>query len=177
MIIVTMANWREIDITNIEQYDFKFSELAMPISMVNRYVGGLIRPLSVAEHSVRLHDSPQVQALGLAARKAALAHDTSEGLMTDLINPIKRDPMASWYVELENKVQRHLFKVFDIPWADMEAICPFDRRICQDEVMQLRPGGRGFNMEPLGIDIPEADMGWLYWYNEMMERADAYGLD
>ena len=176
MIIVTMANWREIDIENIEAYDFKFSELAMPVSMVNRYVGGLLRPLSVAEHSVRLHDAPQVVERGPMAQKAALAHDTSEGLMTDLINPIKRSEIGKPYVVLEERVQRHLFKCFDIPWEWMEVICPFDRRICEDEVRQLRPGGRGFGMEPLGIHIPTADEGdWLYWYGQMMERANAYG--
>ena len=60
----------------------------------------------------------------------------------------------------------------------MEAICPFDRRICEDEVRQLRPGGRGFGIEPLGVEYPMILEGdWLYWYGQMMERANAYGLD
>lgn len=175
MIKITMWNWRVIDLSNIESYEFTPEELARPISMVNRYSGGLIRPLSVAEHSFKLSGAPQVVERKLS--RAALIHDLNEGIMTDLINPMKRDPQFKPYLELEEKVQRHLFNMFGIPWSEMEELIEFDRRICEDEVNQLRPGGRGFGYEPLGVKYdPNEDYHWTYWFQKIKEAFNDNGL-
>jgi hypothetical protein len=173
--IITMCDWREIDLLNIEKFEFTPDELALPVCMVNRYAGGLCRPLSVGEHSVRLDGCKQVQEAGLGP--AAICHDLTEGVMTDLINPMKRDPAMKPYLELEERFQRHLFNMWGIPWEMMEELSQYDRRICEDEVRQLRPGGKGFGMEPLGVYYPMIEEGdYLYWYDKMKGRFNEYGL-
>ena len=121
-IIITMCNWRSINLLEIEKYEFTPIELAKPVCMVNRYVGGLLRPLSVGEHSVKLDACPEVQEKKLGP--AAICHDLSEGIMSDLINPMKRDPLYKGYLELEERVQKHLFNQWGIPWYMMEEVSP-----------------------------------------------------
>ncbi len=171
--IITLLDNRDIDLREIEKYEFKITDLFRPMSFLNRYGGHTFRPLSVLEHTYKLSLAPAVQDANL--ERAALAHDCSEGLMVDLPRPIKNE--LPDYVTLEERIQRHLFNQWGIPWSEMEELAQFDSRICQDETTQLRPNHGGYGMEPLGVSFDlHSNVPWYAWLDLATLRAKEYDL-
>lgn len=149
---IRLHNGRMIDPFNIEQYEFDAQDFIHPLALLNRYTGHTKKPYSVAEHTVRLANSPQVRKAKLC--RAAVLHDFNEGLTNDLPHPFKQK--LPEFVAFEERVQRHIFNCFDEPWENMEALKEFDRRICQDEMQQILLYPLDIGLEPLGVDV----VGW-----------------
>lgn len=99
------AKW---DLLALKPEDIAAIDVAWHLSQVNRYTGGTRLPLSVAEHCVRVsravercmraaNDAPDLERTKPVYRQeeirlaslAALVHDASEAITTDLANPTK----------------------------------------------------------------------------------------
>lgn len=126
------------------------------LAQQNRYIGHTTRPYSVAEHSVHLYRHPLVQEAGLG--RAALIHDFVEMFMSDVPAPFK--PLIPNYCEFEHALQRRIFDHFHEPYENLEAVSPFDKRICRDEMSQLFMRADLPPYEPLGIFIGVRDVSW-----------------
>lgn len=151
MSAILLFTGRLFDPSEIEKQEFTALDFIHPISLLNRYTGHTKKPISVAEHTVKLARSLQVQAAGLM--RAAAIHDFGEALTNDIPHPYKKDADFKAYVKLEDRVQRHIFNVFGEPWENMEALSTFDRRICADEMAQGFEPPYAYPMEPLGIKV------------------------
>ena len=163
---------RLINPFEIEQYEFTAKDFIRPLCFLNRYTGHTKRPLSVAEHSYKLSTAYEVVDMGLA--RAALLHDFNEALTNDLPFPFKT--ALPEYCAFEERVQRHIFKVFNEPWENMERLKIYDRRICQDEMMQLFDEPRDIGMASLGIRFSKVESHWQVWEELLTDRCAEYGI-
>jgi len=162
-----------IDIFNIEKYTFTAEQLIRPLCFINRYGGDTIRPLSVAEHSFKLSKAKEVEEAGLV--RAALLHDKSEAVMgCDLKRPVKE--RCPEFQDIEERIQRHIFRLWNEPWENMERLYEFDLRICEDESTQLRWDHPGYGYKPLGVQFSKSEASWQVWYDLMIERCARYGI-
>lgn len=160
-------NGRVVDPFEIEQYWFTPDEFAHPLACINRYAGHLKAPVSVAEHSVLLSEvvPPHL-------RRTALLHDCSEALVQDLPSNIKA--RLPDYVAMEERIQRHLFGLWCMPWEHMEELHPYDRRFCQDEGMQGYLEPADFGMVSLGVTIQFWD--WRTAREQMLIALNEEGM-
>lgn len=135
--------------------------LLKPLAKLCRYTGQVNRFYSVAEHTVHLINNVPDH-----LRRAVALHDLNEGLTNDLPRPFKQRLVE--YVDFEKQVQQHIFRWFDEPWENMEAIAEYDFRICADEMAQLfdDPWVPSGNPKPLGVTIE----GWDWQTAETMLR-------
>lgn len=164
---IFIRSGRLVNPFEIEQYEFTIEELVHPISQLVRYTGHGAFPYSVAEHTYHL-----IQHVPDHLKRAAALHDLNEGLTNDLPYPFKK--VITQFTEFEERVQRHIFKLFDEPWEHMEELAPYDRRICQDEMDQLFEGRFDLGLEPLGVEIH----GWT-WHvarDRLLEACYEIGL-
>lgn len=146
MSAIWINSGRLIDPMKIEDYEFSIAELAHPICIMPRYSGQTWAPYTVGEHTVHLSKivPPEL-------RRAALLHDMNEGLTNDLPNPFKA--ALPDFAAMERRVQRHIFNLFDEPWENMEALEPFDRGICVDEMAQVFAYPYRKEGKPFGVTV------------------------
>lgn len=161
---------RLIDVLDIEKFEFTIDDFCHPLSMINRYTGNTKQPYSVAEHSTLGSRLPIVVEKGLA--RAFLLHDCSEVFVNDIPSPVKRQLPA--YVEMEERIQRHIFANFDEPWENMEALTPYDKRMCQDEMLQVFDEPKDIGREPVGLTVKF--WSWRTAKFNMRIRAKELGL-
>lgn len=143
---ILINSGRLVDPFKIEEYEFTIQELMHPICMMPRYTGHTRAPYTVGEHTYHL-----INHVPKNLRRAVALHDLNEGLTNDLPRPFKK--AMPEYVEFEERVQRHIFKLFDEPWENMAAIAEYDYRICQDEMSQLFTVPFDLGVKPLGVKI------------------------
>lgn len=160
---------RMIDPLQISRYHFDIEELIHPICMLARYGGQTKAPYYVGEHTCKLYD-----VVPDSVKRCALLHDMSESIMVDMPRPIKHE--LPQYVELEEKIQEHIFWLFREPWANMAVLKPYDDNMCIDEMDQVfdvpfkRPGKH----KRLGITVEFWD--WKKCKNELTARCKQEGL-
>lgn len=130
---IYLHNGRLVDPYEVEKYDFTAEDFIHPLALLNRYTGHTKYPYSVAEHTVLGSRIPEVIEKGLA--RAFVLHDFGEALTNDIAAPLKRQMPE--FVAHEERVQKHIFRCFDEPWANMEAINYYDKNMCQDEMAQI----------------------------------------
>lgn len=117
------------------------------LSLLCRYGGQCRLPFMVAEHTVKL-----IEVVPPHLRKAALIHDFPEGLgLIDLPHPVKGQMPE--YKAIDTEATRRVFARFDVPWEHMEELSTYDRRMCQDEMMQVFDEPFDIGLEPLGITV------------------------
>lgn len=138
-----------VDVLDIEATKFDIYDFSHAIGQINRYTGNTLQPYSVGEHSVKGSRTKEVIDAGVA--RAFLLHDCSEVIVNDVPKPVK-DQLPE-YVKLEEIVQRHIFKCFDEPWDNMATLDPYDKRMCQDEMMQIFPVPRNIGREPMNFTV------------------------
>lgn len=144
---ILIANGRLINPLNLQPEDIDLNVAVHALSRLPRYSGQTRQTYRVAEHVVKLTGVVPVH-----LRKAALLHDCSEGFgLLDFAHPIKLQ-MPEYRVIEDDMLQR-IFARFDVPWEHMEELSPYDRRMCQDEMMQVFPEPYDIGLEPLGITV------------------------
>ncbi|WP_425065097.1 phosphohydrolase [Reyranella sp.] len=128
---------------------------------------------SVAEHSVLLSNH---FGQGMLAREALL-HDAAEAYIGDVIRPLKRS--LPQFVEIEAKLERVIFKRFNLPATLRGEIKAADTSILTDERNRLFDAevceAHGWTVrDRLGVPID----GWspTAAYGMFMQRALALGL-
>ena len=144
-----------IDLTRIEDYEFDHKDFTHALSLINRYTGNTMWPFSVGQHTLLGATSQEVKDAGLA--RAFYLHDFSEVFVNDLPSPLKS--MVPEYCEVENRIQRHIFNVFDEPWENMEAIHSYDKRMCASEMAVLFNPPKFIGLEPMDVTIGQMD--WI----------------
>lgn len=172
MTSILITTGRLVDPFNIQNYTFTAKDFIRPLCLLNRYTGHTVRPIPVAEHSYKLSIAPEVVAAEL--ERAALLHDFNEALTNDLPYPFKA--ALPDYQSFEEQVQRHIFKVFNEPWENMEKLKPFDRRICQDEMMALFSEPFDLGLEPLGVEYTTDEQHWSVWEELLTNRCLQFGI-
>lgn len=119
-----------VDPLNLLPSDINIEDIAHSLALQNRYAGHTKFPLSVAQHSTILsYHVPKHLAF------AALMHDAVEAFITDLPYPIKM--RLDGYREMEDAVNASICSKFAIDPELLDAVKPYDRRICVDEMKQL----------------------------------------
>jgi uncharacterized protein len=156
--------------------DFDIRDIARHLSMLCRYVGGVSKFYSVAEHCVRvsrrveqlmvLDDAyPEDSGAVLYNAKWALLHDASEAYMGDMSRPVKHASVMSQYRALERQLQQELVKAFGLEETEPAIVKQVDIEMLGTEARQLKqpihpdwhhdaPGGK------LAEEIPGLVLGW-----------------
>ena len=141
---ILIGTMRLIDPFNIHPDDVDLRSIIAALCRLPRYSGQTRKTYRVAEHVVHLY-----RAVPEHLRKAVLLHEASEGMgFLDLPHPIKMN--IPFYKEMEEKLLRVVFAKFDVPYRDMIELNDYDRRICQDEMLQVFPEPWNLGLEPLG---------------------------
>lgn len=110
--------------------DIDIIDIAHALGMVCRYSGHAKSFFSVAEHSVIVsHLVPKGFEL------AGLLHDASEAYLTDVPRPIK--PMIPYYKELEENLEKVIFKKYEIPFPVPPEVKEVDNRMLKTEYDQI----------------------------------------
>ena len=115
-----MLSGRRLDLLDPSPFDVEIEDVALGLSRVARWNGQTIgdHPFSVAQHSLLVLDlllarRPEASR---ALRLAALLHDASEYVTSDLITPFKA-ALGPEYKDLELRVQRAVNLRFGLPAA------------------------------------------------------------
>lgn len=151
----------------------KIWSLLHSICIINRYTGNTIRPYSVGEHTLHLHNSREVQEAGL--QRAALLHDLCEPFTSDLPSPFKK--MFPLFVEVEDRVQRQIFEYYNEPWENMLKLDVFDKKLCKNEMPVLIPSHKTNEIGLLGVNISHNDQNWRNIRSDLYTIARQLGFD
>jgi len=113
---ICTASGQTIDISNIVNETLRIEDLAHAMSRICRFNGHVLDFYCVAAHSVHVSEylkfkghSPYIQLIGLL-------HDMAEGIIGDIISPIK--DLVPGIKELENIVLDRAYKCLAIPKPD-----------------------------------------------------------
>lgn len=120
---------------------------------------------SVAEHCCLLHD--YVREKGLGDPQMALLHDASEAYISDIPSGIKKE--LDGLEELEGRILRTIFEVFNLEFPLPPWFKDLDVRIRADEAMVIATNGNR-NIQPgripLGVKLhcwnpTRAEFEWI----------------
>lgn len=144
---IYIANNRLINPLDFQVEDVDLNVAARALSRLPRYSGQTIKTFRVAEHVVKLW-----RVVPVHLRRASLLHDCSEAFgLLDFPHPIKRAVVG--YKELEENMLKVIFRRFNEPWGHMIELESYDRRMCQDEMLQVFAKPIDIGLEPLGVTI------------------------
>lgn len=135
--------------------DIRISDIAHSLSLQCRFNGHCSRFYSVAEHSVRVswHLPPELQLWGLL-------HDAAEAYLGDLVRPVKCQPEAKWYRDVEDNLLRCIAGRFDLIWPMPAKVKIADNTLLATEARDLMgpaPAPWAVLPEPLDHDIEPWD--------------------
>lgn len=132
-LILTFSG-KEINPTDPDPALIDIEDIAQGLACFNRFVGQTKRPISVAQHSIyvsRLCKDP-------VARFQGLLHDASEAYLGDITKWLKAHDAMAMYREVEEHVQRLIYRKFNLP----EETHPEVERA--DRIMVRWEGQQGF---------------------------------
>ncbi len=98
---------RKIDLMDVKPNDISIVDIAWGLSMQNRFNGQVIKPYSVAHHSILV-----ANLVDIPYKLEALMHDAAEAYVGDLIKPIKNH--CPIYIRAEKKILKTIFKKYKI---------------------------------------------------------------
>lgn len=119
--IIHTVSGRRINLLNFRDEDICLEDIAHGLACVNRFAGQAQVPVSVAQHSIYVARlCPKMHQL------QALLHDASEAYLGDVTKWLKATPQMDAYRELEEAIQRRIFRAFgceeelalDVQFAD-----------------------------------------------------------
>lgn len=141
---ILLRNMKLINPLDFKPEDIDLRVAITALARLPRYGGQTTKTFRVAEHVVKLY-----RRVPRHLRRAALLHDLSEGFgLLDLPNPIKR--AINGYSEIEKAMLMVIFAHFNEPWENMVELESYDRRICQDEMLQVFDEPWYIGLDPLG---------------------------
>ena len=141
-------------------------DIAKALSQQCRFTGHTKPPYSVAEHSILVATlSPTKWKL------AALLHDAAEAYLMDLPTPIKNLPEMKPYRDMEDKLQRLIYKRFGV---DSEEVPPSVKKADHE----------AFKIEWNALMVPTEDAWsllkphtWEECATEFLKRLDLYSRE
>ena len=143
-----------IDLENPQPEDFDPLEIAHCLSIVNRFAGNTLLPISVAQHVCLVAERVPIQ-----FRLHALHHDDHEMITSDIPRPVKR-----WLGEnirsLERNIDQAIFKRFGIVATEesYKAIEQAEGEVLAMEFRDFRPDGWRLIRE-FGLHKPDVCQG------------------
>lgn len=132
----------------LREDDIDIQDIAHHLALINRFVGALRHPVSVAQHSICV--SRLVRAwLGPDYGLYGLLHDASEAYLGDVSKWLKGQPGMEFYRDAEEDAEAIIYRKYglDPDWAQ-NAMKPGGPMELADRLM-VRVEGE------LGFDIPE----------------------
>lgn len=147
--------------------DVPIEDIAHALSHICRWTGHVSVFYSVAQHSVLV--SSLVQGPSESLRLYALLHDASEAFLNDIARPLKRLSYMKGYVDVEERVQRVIYRAHGVEHLDdmpavVDAVRDADHLALAIEARDLMPKAiRGTSayeriMEPLKHKAPAASL-------------------
>lgn len=142
-------------------------DIAHALACVNRFGGHTKKPTNVAQHSVYVS---RLSGPDPVARLQGLLHDASEAYLGDIIKWIKATPEFERYREIEDNLQRAIYRKFGVPEEMLPAVERADRIMVRHEGVQGY--GRKVWMEwaqhfphyPVVTPEERAEIGpWAHW--------------
>lgn len=142
--------------------DIDIRDIAHSLSMVNRFIGHTKKPISVAQHSVyvsRICADTEYELQGLL-------HDAAEAYIGDMTKWVKHTPQMKCFREIEDRIQKLIFKRFNCPEELGKNVEEADR------IMVRYEGIKGFgpdfkidhpNYPPLTPQELEQVGKWGFW--------------
>jgi uncharacterized protein len=107
---ITMVEGTFFDYDDLDSNTYTIYSVAVALSNTCRYAGQIEDFYSVAQHSVMVSlIVPPEQAL------AGLMHDCAEFVMHDVNKPLKKRTELCAYEHLYRRVERHMFRKFNLP--------------------------------------------------------------
>ena len=107
-------------------------DIAHGLSLQCRFNGATSIFYSVAEHSVRVSmNLPQELALW------GLLHDAAEAYMGDLVSPIKYQPEAKWFRDVEEGLMEAIASKFGLVWPMPKEVKKMDYVLLATEARDL----------------------------------------
>lgn len=117
--------------------------------------GGIANPYSVCEHQIHILDWlwETYHDPGLALQGGL--HDATEGYVVDLPSPVKRE--IPLYKRIEDRLQRVIFRRFDLPEdMDLRVHGADARMLCTERAQCMSKSGHGWtvdDLEPLPVKL------------------------
>jgi len=151
--------------------DIDIRDIAHALSMLNRFNGRTQKPFSVAQHSVMVS-----RLLPPKLRLFGLLHDAAEGVLGDVISPVKR-LIADRWDPIEDGVMRAVAGRFGFldQYEDEGARAEVKRADLVMLATEIRDVSLfGFSPNPLPHP-PLSDWLWLEWMSP--ERAEKFFLE
>ena len=102
---ITTFTGKKVNPLDLKIDDICVEDIAHHLSCINRFVGALKKPVSVAQHSVYV--SRILQGTGMEAW--GLFHDASEAYLGDVSKWVKQTPTMASYREAEIKAENVIF--------------------------------------------------------------------
>lgn len=165
--VIRMQSGREVNPFALRAEDIDVTDIAHGLSLINRFVGQTRFPISVGKHSVdaavlcKVHLNAPVQ-----VQLQALLHDASEAYLGDVTKWVKSSPEMAKYREIEEQVQRTIFRTFEVPEELDERVEFVDRVLVRYEG---RMGFESFSIDhpnypPLTTaEVRSCDIAWQRW--------------
>lgn len=133
---------KQIDLFDVRDEDIEIQDIAHGLACVNRFAGQARHPISVAQHSLYV-----AKLCSAKNQVQALLHDASEAYLGDVTKWLKGTPAMKAYREIEDRLQRQIFRRFGCA----EWLSPEVERA--DRVMARFEGERSF--EGFVIEHPD----------------------
>jgi len=108
----TVAGWFDLAAPRPEMVG-TIEQTARRLSRLCRFTGDAPRFYSVAEHSIFCDEIARLEGVPIAYRRAILMHDAAEGIVGDMVRPLKR--LCPDFVEVERRVHGAFCDRFDLP--------------------------------------------------------------
>lgn len=170
---IRISTGRLVDPFNLTFEDFENTDFTHAISCINRFTGHAKYPYSVGQHTVALTlNVPE------HLQRAAFIHDFSEVYFNDIASPVKK--RFKTYRKHETAAQQMLFDFFQVPWADMEELDEYDKRIFMNErnilFHNIKEDGQGMGDDRISLDIHEKYFREMTW-RDVRHMLDMIGAD
>lgn len=141
---ITTYTARSVNPLEINPSDVCLEDVAHHLACINRFVGAVPIPISVAQHSVYVSRVVEVfwqhrgatDAEILAAAKQGLFHDGSEAYLGDVSKWVKADPSMKFYREAEHRAQIAIYEAFGCLWTKHPELERADRLMVRFEAWQ-----------------------------------------
>lgn len=171
--VTIYRNGQHYDLNDLERLDTSIETIAENLSKLCRYSGNTRGFYSVAEHSVEVSRALLLAFGNPRLSLAGLLHDASEAYINDLLYTVKVELKDSFYTEVEDKLERLIFKRYGVvQFLGSRLIKQVDVQSCNVEFETLL--SNKFKEKPRTLLPDDARQAFLYQYRLLRHLIDTY---
>jgi len=119
--------------------EIQLEDIAHHLSMVSRFTGGLLRPYSVAEHSILVMKLVAASGGSTEEMLQGLMHDAPEAYIADIASPFKAE--FGGYIEHEDRIWRRICDKLNVEYEMCTRVKEADTLAYFIESISLSPKG------------------------------------